>query len=59
MEEGGRWEGQNVQQLKKVQRMEEEEEEEEKEEEEDVTEDNICSVVEAYQWKKRISPSVK
>jgi hypothetical protein len=29
MEEGGRWEGQNFQQLKKVQRLEEEEEEEE------------------------------
>ena len=27
MEEGGRWEGQNCQQLKKVQRLEEEEEE--------------------------------
>ena len=27
MEEGGRWEGQNFQQLKKVQRLEEEEEE--------------------------------
>jgi hypothetical protein len=29
MEEGGRWEGQNFQELKKVQRLEEEEEEEE------------------------------
>jgi hypothetical protein len=29
MEEGGRWEGQNFQQLKKVQRLEEDEEEEE------------------------------
>ena len=31
MEEGGRWEGQNFHQLKKVQRMEAEEEEEEEE----------------------------
>ena len=31
MEEGGRWEGQNVQQLKKVQHQEEEDEEEEEE----------------------------
>ena len=35
MEEGGRWEGQNFQQLKKVQRLEEEGEEEEEEEEEE------------------------
>ena len=33
MEGGGRWEGQNFQQLKKVQRLEEEEEQEEEEEE--------------------------
>jgi hypothetical protein len=48
MGEGGRWEGQNFKQLKKVQRLEEEEElegEEEKEEEELNDLKRSCAVV--------------